>query len=495
MQRRSLLTLTTKAATDDTQDDKPIGPLRRAVQKFRARPGTYLLIPFVAAVVGWFTNWLAVQMIFYPINFWGIPLFRRPEIPLGLVGWQGIVPCKTRPMTETMVTMVTSQLLTVKEAFGRVDPREVAKLLAPKVPEMTQEIVKEVVPVQWLVGLPGALFAGLDSVSQTILRHFNFRFLTGFTKAMQQNIDQIFDIQACVVSQMMADRNMLGQLFRRCGQNELDFLVNSGIWFGFLLGLIQMVVALFWDNPWSLSIGGGIVGLATNWLALKWIFEPVNPTRVGPFVLQGQFLRRQVEVAKEFSFFFANKILTSEKMFQSMLTDPKTSPAFGALFASHFSRFVGGIARGFGFGLEPETLNMVTDKALNKLPNYLPVVFPYMDKVMGLEATLRVKMEQMTSQQFERVLHPIFEQDELTLTIAGGVLGFLAGLVQQGLETGAIKVPDFWTPLKKRVGPATKGLRSAPGKLWTKIRKTDAAPNGSSLDEDDHDDTSNKPEP
>jgi len=53
-------------------------------------------------------------------------------------------------------------------------------------------------------------------------------------------------------------------------------------------------------------------------------------------------------------------------------------------------------------------------------------------------------MEAMTPAKFERVLHPIFEEDELTLILAGAVLGFAAGLVQQGLETGAIK---FSNPL------------------------------------------------
>ena len=33
----------------------------------------------------------AVQMIFYPIQFRGIPIWRRHEVPLGLIGWQGIV--------------------------------------------------------------------------------------------------------------------------------------------------------------------------------------------------------------------------------------------------------------------------------------------------------------------------------------------------------------------------------------------------------------------
>jgi uncharacterized membrane protein YheB (UPF0754 family) len=30
-----------------------------------------MLIPVIAAAVGWLTNWLAVKMIFYPIAFGG----------------------------------------------------------------------------------------------------------------------------------------------------------------------------------------------------------------------------------------------------------------------------------------------------------------------------------------------------------------------------------------------------------------------------------------
>ncbi len=266
-----------------------------------------MLIPCVAALVGWLTNWLAVQMIFYPISYRGIPLYRIEEAPLGLIGWQGIVPCKTRTMSEAMVEMVTNQLLSVKLVFQRLDPRKVADLLAPEVPKLGQSIVDDLISssssssssslssplFSWASSLPASLFVGLPQQTKELISHMNHKFLKDFTIAMQQNIDSLLNVRNCVVDQMLNDRAKLGELFRKCGQKELDFLTNSGLWFGFLLGLIQMVVALFWENPWSLSIGGGIVGLATNWLALKWIFEPVNPTKVGPFILQGQFLRRQ----------------------------------------------------------------------------------------------------------------------------------------------------------------------------------------------------------
>ncbi len=178
-------------------------------------------------------------------------------------------------------------------------------------------------------------------------------------------------------------------------------------------------------------------------LALKWIFEPVNPQKVGPFVLQGQFLRRQKEVAAEFSDYFANKILTSEKMWNSILTDPSTTPAFHELFSHHLTKFAKRISSGLGIMPEPEVLTFAAAKAIEKLPNHIGVLHSYVDKKLNLQETLRISMENMSSVQFERVLHPIFEEDELTLILAGAALGFAAGLIQQGLETGSIQIPSF----------------------------------------------------
>ena len=54
----------------------------------------YICIPIIAGLVGWFTNWLAVKMIFLPIQWRGIPIWKKEDEPLGLIGWQGIIPAK-----------------------------------------------------------------------------------------------------------------------------------------------------------------------------------------------------------------------------------------------------------------------------------------------------------------------------------------------------------------------------------------------------------------
>jgi uncharacterized membrane protein YheB (UPF0754 family) len=469
--------LTTKESPEDS--GKHMSIVQKAVAKFKARPGTYMLIPVIAALVGWFTNYLAVQMIFYPIDFWGVPIYRREQVPLGFLGWQGIVPCKTKAMSVSIVDMVTSQLLTVNEAFARLDPRKMAQLLSPRVGPLGTEIIRDLFPKS-IGSWPVALWDRLSGKNQWVLKGINVRFLTQLVTDMQQNIDSIFSLESCVVSQMVQDRAKLGELFRKVGQKELDFLTNSGLWFGFLLGLIQMGVALVWDNPWSLSIGGGIVGLATNWLALKWIFEPINPTKIGPFTLQGLFLRRQKEVSAEFSKFFADKILSSPKLWDSMLNDPSTTPAFTELCAKHFKKFCTIISMGLFRGTpEPGTINLVTRKAIEKLPNHIHVLHEYVDKTLGLEKTIREKMELMTPARFERVLHPIFEEDELTLILAGAVLGFAAGLIQQGIETGKIQFCNPLVTIRNSLKKVQIIIRST----WKRIRRQGADTNGS-FDED-----------
>lgn len=66
-------------------------------------------------------------------------------------------------------------------------------------------------------------------------------------------------------------------------------------------------------GPCSLP-GGALVGYITNWVAIKLIFDPVEPVQLGPFVFQGLFEKRQVEVSQEFSEFLADRVLTSQRL-------------------------------------------------------------------------------------------------------------------------------------------------------------------------------------
>ena len=78
--------------------------------------------------------------------------------------------------------------------------------------------------------------------------------------------------------------------------------------------LFQAILWSIWSPWWSLALTGGLVGMVTDQLALNLIFLPVEPKRIGPFTLQGLFLKRQAQVSAEFSEFVVDNVLTAEKV-------------------------------------------------------------------------------------------------------------------------------------------------------------------------------------
>lgn len=369
---------------------------REIVGEFRRNPWTFLTIPVVAALVGWLTNWVGVKMLFYPIEWSGIPLFRWENQPLGLFGWQGIVPAKRLAMATKMVDVTISRLLKVSEVFGRLEPDRMSQLLSPT--------VSRAVCGGWMPG---------------VLVRF---FLRRTSRDMLRNIERVVDVKALVVTGMTTDPTILGSFFQRVGAKELQFLIDSGFGFGFLLGILQMLQWMLYPRNWTLPVGGAVVGLITNWIALKWIFEPLVPTKVGPFVLQGMFLRRQAEVSRDFSAYIADNILTSQKVWQGIFEESRALREFTGIVRRNVPLPNAAVANIIS------TCRQQVGRAANH------PLHAYMNRRLDLKATLVERMNRLTPAEFEQVLHPIFQEDELTLIIAGGILGAAAGGLQMAVN-------------------------------------------------------------
>ncbi|CAM9585691.1 unnamed protein product [Scytosiphon promiscuus] len=376
-------------------------------------------------------------MIFHPLVWRGIPLRVIEGQPLGLIGWQGIVPAKAGVMAERMVDMVTTQLVDVEEIFGRLSPGKIARLLGPEIDTIVQDVYGELAPKP-LAWLPGSFGAGLVPQAVDELKGLRRSMLVGITKDMQKQVTQVLDLKQMVVGEMLRDRSLMVSLFQRCGKAEFKFLVNSGFGFGFLLGVVQMFVWLVYDKPWTLPAGGAVVGYITNWLAIKLIFEPVNPVKLGPFVLQGLFLKRQDEVAVDFAEFFSSKVLTSNKLWKAMI-DGSRAEAFQELVAARVEPFVSRASAVAGANLDGLAVKGLALRAASKLGDHVHVLHDYTDKTLALRETMTVQMQKMSTRTFEGVLHPVFQEEEATLIVAGAILGAAAGFLQMLLSTKGVR--------------------------------------------------------
>src|SRR5690606_13202859 len=116
---------------------------------------------------------------------------------------------------------------------------------------------------------------------------------------------------------------LANRMFLEVGAKELRFIVNSGLIFGFALGLLTIPLYLTIDSWLVLPLAGVVVGYLTNWIAVRLIFQPIYPHRFGPFVVQGLFMRRQPEVADVYARVIAEDVVTMGNVSDELLAGPR----------------------------------------------------------------------------------------------------------------------------------------------------------------------------
>jgi len=379
------------------------------------RPIEFLSVPCVAAFVGILTNWMGVKMLFYPVDYRGLELKRWEKTPYGLFGWQGVVPTKTDLMAKRLVTIITEKLLSLDEAFDRLDANRLGNLLLPGIEDSVDAALAKSDDAR------GRWYAwGVKQVLPWLLPHL--------VTNLKKEIDQVLDLEKVVLSAFVRDKATLVDLFQKVGRVELDFLVNSGFGLGFLLGLGQMVCWAAHPASWTLPAAGALVGYVTNWIAIHMIFEPAEPVEImgGLFEIQGMFESRQPEVSDEFGDFMQKRVLTAAELLRDMAEGGEGGDLF---------RF---LRRHLPYPIPSEILAAAVDgiAQIAADPIKHADVHKYVNDRLDVRQTLARRLKTLSPTEFEDLLHPVFQEDEITLIATGGVLGLAAGGLQTQLGWG-----------------------------------------------------------
>ena len=383
-------------------------------------------IPFISAFVGWLTNRLAIKMTFYPLEFKGI----RP------IGWQGIIPSKAKKMAETAVDLWTSKLINMEVEFDRIEPARVAQEMKPSITELAEQITNEVMiakmPATWK-RTPDAAKASLyESIAEELPV-----IVENMMKEVKLRFNEFLDLKYLSVSSLTQNKSLLNRMFLKCGAQEFKFIEKSGFYFGFLFGLVQMTIWYFYSAWWMLPVAGVLVGYMTNWLALKLIFRPLQPIKIGPVTFQGLFIKRQKEVSEEYSQIVASKIITVENIFEYIVRGPgseklmqMTSLQIGRAIEKAAGSFSPVIKIISGQHSLDHMRNIAVYRFMQELPMNIRTIFGYAENALDLEKVLQKKMKGLTPIEFEQFLRPVFKEDEQTLILVGAVLGGIAGVLQ-----------------------------------------------------------------
>ncbi|MGF1639038.1 MAG: DUF445 domain-containing protein [Cyclobacteriaceae bacterium] len=386
----------------------------------------YFTIPVVSAMVGWFTNWLALKMTFYPIEFFGVKPF----------GWQGIIPSKAKKMAETAVDLWSSRLFNMEEEFAKIKPEQVAVEMKPAVERLSKEIMEEVMNAQlpfiWKFATPAMKFQLYERVGEE---------LPGIVAQMMEEVklhfSELLDLKTLAVATLTQNKKLLNQVFIKCGHREFKFIEKSGFYFGFLFGLLQMTIWYFYEAWWILPLAGFMVGYLTNDLALRLIFRPLNPIKLGFVEIQGLFIKRQSEVSEEYSKIIASRVISIENIFEYIVRGPgkeRLTRIVENQMEITINKAIGDNQKWFdllaGKNIFYYIRNIAAFKFMQELPMNIRHVFGYAGNALNLEYLLKTKMQNLSPREFEAFLRPVFKEDELTLIMVGAFLGGLAGLAQ-----------------------------------------------------------------
>ncbi|WAL66134.1 DUF445 domain-containing protein [Amycolatopsis cynarae] len=386
----------------------------------------YAAIPFVAALIGYLTKRVAIEMMFRPLEFLGVPGT--------FLGWQGVVPRHGGRMAAIATDLLTSNLLDLREIFARIDParltREIEQPLLRAIDDIARDVLAEYQPRIWESLPPMAQALVIKQVQAAAPR-----LVRELMSELRENVDEVLDVKHMIVQDLTRDKALLVRLIRETTRPEMAFIARCGIYFGFGLGLVQAVVWALTKNPWVLPAFGGCIGLLTDWLAIKLIFVPREPVRLLPFVtLHGKFQRRRAEVARQYGELIAHEVLTLPNLLDAVLRGPR-SDRLVAMVRRIVSAAVDEqsgrlVTATIGAARLREMKERAAARALEALPDTVRHAEGYLTAAMDVANMVEQRMLALTPEEYEGLLRPAFRQEEWKLIAVGGVIGFVVGELQ-----------------------------------------------------------------
>jgi uncharacterized membrane protein YheB (UPF0754 family) len=192
------------------------------------------LIPVISAFIGWFTNWIAIKMLFHPKN---------PVKFLGLT-FHGIFPKRQQQFAEKLGKLVGEELLSFSDIEQKITNPENLKKVMPQLETHIDHFLR----VKLSDTMPMiSMFIG-DKTIDKLKAVFMTELETLFPKMMKDyaaNLRTELDLEQIVTDKVKAfSSDKLESILYQVMAKEFKFVEIIGGVLGFLIGLLQVGITL-----------------------------------------------------------------------------------------------------------------------------------------------------------------------------------------------------------------------------------------------------------
>lgn len=192
-------------------------------------------LPFIAALIGWFTNFLAVKMLFHP----------REKKRILFIEFQGVFPKRQPEIAEKLGKIVSKELISIEEIKQKLsDDRNlegVKTLLEAKVDDFIQ--------IRLPAAYPALKMFLNDKIKQKIKTQIVEEVEDVLPDAIENYIDKAgdqIDIEKLVYDKVVKfSSNKLEDIVFSILSKEFKFIELVGAVLGFFIGCIQLLIMQF----------------------------------------------------------------------------------------------------------------------------------------------------------------------------------------------------------------------------------------------------------
>ena len=193
-----------------------------------------ILIPLISAFIGWFTNWIAIKMLFHP---------KEPKKILGIT-FHGIFPKRQQQFAEKLGKLVSEELLSFKEIEEKiVNPANLSKimpLVEGKIDLFLHEKLKSVFPMI-------SMFIGQNTINQLKLV-FMQELETMFPEIIgsyMKHLESELDLEKMVTKKVAGfSSDKMETILNQIMSKEFRFVEIIGGVLGLLIGILQVLITL-----------------------------------------------------------------------------------------------------------------------------------------------------------------------------------------------------------------------------------------------------------
>lgn len=212
-----------------------------------------IMMPLFGLFTGWFTDWLALKMIFHP---------RLPKRYFGLFEWQGLFLKRRGEVAEAYCELIAAEIITPRNVIEAV----LRGPMADKVLALVQRKVDEELSRRTSIAKPLVVLAFGGRRYQELKQRISELLMTKLPETMGYVEDyaaDAMDIRNTLVAKMKElDAEEFEELLRPAFREEEWILIATGAALGFVVGEAQVLVLeqlASWEvtSGWVLRSGAG----------------------------------------------------------------------------------------------------------------------------------------------------------------------------------------------------------------------------------------------